>query len=74
MSGVDCHVHASSRRGCTLGTLLHSTVYNTTIQYLCFNPRMSRTKCKSSSDVASTAKKCQAITMESKVKIIEREE
>ena len=33
---------------------------------------MSRSKRKSSSDVAGTAKKCQAITMETKVKIIER--
>jgi len=32
---------------------------------------MSRSKCKNSSDVAGTAKKGQAITMETKVKIIE---
>ncbi|TEA31043.1 hypothetical protein DBR06_SOUSAS9610098, partial [Sousa chinensis] len=32
----------------------------------------SGSKCKSSSDVAGTAKKCRAITMETKVKIIER--
>ena len=32
---------------------------------------MSGSKCKSSSDVAGTAKKCQVITMETKVKIIE---
>ena len=35
---------------------------------------MSRSKCKSSGDVAGTAKKLQAIVMETKVKIIEREE
>ena len=35
---------------------------------------MSGSKQKSSSDVAGTAKKCQAITMETKVKIIERVE
>ena len=71
-SGVHCHVYASSTSGCTFGTLLHSTVYNTIIQYLCSNPRMSRIKCKTSSDVASTAKKCLAIKMETIVKIIKR--
>ena len=35
---------------------------------------MSGSKRKSSGDVAATAKKCQAITMETKVKIIERVE
>ena len=35
---------------------------------------MSGSKCKSSSDVVGTAKKCQAVTMETKVKIIERVE
>ena len=33
---------------------------------------MSRSKCESSGDVAGTAKKCQAMTMETKVKITER--
>ena len=42
------------------------------MQYLYFKPRISRSKHKSSSDVAGTAKKCQAIEMETKVKIIER--
>ena len=51
--------------------LLYSTVHNTVVQDLYFKPRMSRSKCKSSSDVAGTAKKRQAITMETKVKIIE---
>ena len=36
-----------------------------------FKHRMSRSKYKSSSDVAGTAKKHQTITMETKVKIIE---
>ena len=35
---------------------------------------MSRSKHKSNSDVAGTAKKCQAITMETNVNIIERVE
>ncbi|TEA41514.1 hypothetical protein DBR06_SOUSAS19510007, partial [Sousa chinensis] len=35
---------------------------------------MNRSKCKSSSDVAGTVKKRQEITMETKVKIIERME
>lgn len=37
-------------------------------------PRMSRSKCKSSSGVAGTAKKHQVITMETKEKIIQRVE
>ena len=57
-----------------LCTLLYSTVYNTVVQYLYLKPRMSGSKHKSSGDVAGTAKKCQAITMETKVKIIERVE
>ena len=44
------------------------------IQYLYFKPRMSGNACKSSGDVARTAKKHQVITMETKVKIIERVE
>ncbi|XP_043291812.1 tigger transposable element-derived protein 1-like isoform X1 [Cervus canadensis] len=43
-------------------------------QYLYFKPRMSGSKRKSSGDVAGTAKKRHAITMETKVKIIERVE
>ena len=35
---------------------------------------MSGSKCKNCGDVAGTAKKCQAIKMETKVKIIERVE
>ena len=50
--------------------VLHSTV----VQYLYFKPRMSGSKRKSSGDVAGTAKKRHAITMETKVKIIERVE
>ena len=41
-------------------------------QHLCFKPRMSRSKHKSNGDVAGPAKKHQAITMETKLKIIER--
>ena len=44
------------------------------VQYLYFNPRMSGSKCKSSGDVAGTAKRNQVIMMETKVKIIERVE
>ena len=53
-----------------LYTLLYSTVYSTVVQYLYFKPRISRSKHKSSSDVAGSAKKRQAITMETKVKIL----
>ena len=44
-----------------LCTLLYSTVQSTVVQYLYFKPRMSGSKCKSSSDVAGTAKKCQLL-------------
>ena len=44
-----------------LGTLPYSTVYNSVVQYLYFNIRMSGSKNKSSSDVDGTAKKCQLL-------------
>ena len=43
-------------------------------QYLDFKPRMSGSKCKSRGHVAGTAKKCQVIMMEAKVKVIARVE
>ena len=57
-----------------LCTLLYSTVQSTVVQHLYFKPSMSGSKCKRSGDVAGTAKKRQAITMETKVKVIERME
>ena len=42
------------------------------MEYLYFKSRMSGSKHKKNSDVTGTAKKCQMITMETKVKIIER--
>ena len=51
VSGVHCHVRASSTCGCAFG---HFTVLYR-VQYLYFNPRMSRSKHKSSGDdVAGT--------------------
>ena len=52
--------------------VLLCTLLHTVVQYLYSKPRMSRNKSKS--DIAGTAKKCQVITMETKVKIIERVE
>lgn len=43
-------------------------------QYLYFKSRMYGKKSKSSGDTVGTAKKCQEIPMETKVKIIERVE
>ena len=40
-----------------LCTLLYSTVYSTVVQYLYLKSRMSGSTCKSSRDVAVTAKK-----------------
>ena len=57
VSGIHCHVCASSKSGCTF---VYFTVESTVAQYLYFKPRMSGSKCKSSGDVAGTAKKCQA--------------
>ena len=54
--------------------LNHWTTREVPVQYLYFKPRMSGSKHKTSGDVAGTAKKNQAITMETKVKIIERVE
>ena len=37
-----------------LCTLLYSSVQSTVVQYLCFKPRMSGSKCESSGDGAGT--------------------
>ena len=52
----------------------YSTEPSAIVQYVYFEHRMSGSKRKSSDDVACTAKKHQAITMETKVKIIKRVE
>ena len=54
-----------------LCTLLYSSVCSTVIQYLYFKSRMSKSKHKSSGNVAGAAKKHQVVMMETKVKIIE---
>ena len=57
MSGKHGHMHAPSTGGCAF---VYLTVQNCTeyvVQYLYFKPRMSRSKRKSSDDVAGTAKK-----------------
>ena len=52
VSGVHCHVRASSTSGCAF---VYFTVwYCTEVQYLYFKPRMSGSKRKSSGDVAGT--------------------
>ena len=72
VSGVHCHVQASSLSGCAFVYFTAQyRVYRTGVQYLYFKARMSKSKWKISSDVAGAAKKGQAITMETKVKIIE---
>ena len=67
VSGVQYHRGASSTSSCTSK---YSTVHNC-IEYT-IKLRMSGSKHKSRGDVTYTAKKCQVITMETKVKIIER--
>ena len=64
MSGVHCHMHAFSTSSCAFVyfTVQYYIEYSSTVSY--FKPRMSGSKCKSSSKVAGTAKKHQAITME----------
>ena len=51
--------------------VLYRTVQSTAVQYLYFKSRISESEQKSSDDVAGAAKKCQAIMMETKVRIIE---
>ena len=59
-----------------LCTLLYRTVYSTVVHYLYFEPRMSRSRWKSSDDVAGTAKeallifKAQDLNVERYVKAI----
>ena len=50
VSGVHCHVHASSTAGCAFVycTVPYGILYHTVVQYLYFKPRMSRSKHKSS--------------------------
>ena len=62
MSGVRCHVHASSTNGC----VLHCTVQYTVCLY--FKPRMSGSKQKRSSVIAGTAKKPQKLAVQRKDK------
>jgi len=57
MSGKHGHMHAPSTGGCAF---VYLTVQNCTeyvVEYLYFKPRMSRSKRKSSDEVAGTAKK-----------------
>ena len=69
MSGIHCHMCASSTSGCAF---MYFTVQSTVVQGLYFKPKMSGSTPKSSSDVAGTATKCQVTMMETKVNIIER--
>ena len=55
-------------------TSLCGAAWGTVLRHLYLKPRMSRSKLKSSGAVAGTAKKYQAITIETAVKIIERVE
>ena len=69
-SGIHCmHIHPL-QMVVLLCTLQYYIEY--IAEYLYFKPRMSRNRYKISSDITGTAEKCQAITMETKVKIIER--
>ena len=74
VSGVHCHVNASSASGCAFVylTAQYCIEYSSTASL--FQSSMSRSKCKSGSDVAGAAKKHQVVTMERKVKVIERME
>ena len=57
-----------------LCTLLYSTVYSTVVQCLYFKLRMSESKCKSSDDVAGTAKKSQELKAQRKDRERQEEE
>ena len=72
MSGAHCHTCTSSLSGCALCTSLYRTIESTAEQYLYFKSRLSKSKCKSSSDVAGSAKKCQELESQGKDK--ERQE
>ena len=74
MSGAHCHMCASSVSGRALCTLLYRTIERTPVQCLYFKSRMSKSKCKSSSDVAGSAKKCQELESQGKDKERQQEE
>ena len=62
VSGVHCHVCAASTSGCAFVYFpVQYCIEYTVVQYLYFKPRMSGSRCKSSNDVAGTAKKCQEL-------------
>ena len=65
---------ASSVSGRALCTLLYRTIERTPVQCLYFKSRMSKSKCKSSSDVAGSAKKCQELESQGKDKERQQEE
>ena len=67
-------MRASPTGGCAVVyfTVQYCIEYSSTVSY--FKPRMSGSKCENSGDVAGTARKHQAIMMETNVKIIDRME
>ena len=54
LSGIHCTRMRPLQVVVLLCALLYSTVQRTVVRYLCFKPRMSRSKHKSSGDVAGT--------------------
>ena len=68
MSGIHCHVCASSTSGCSFlyFTVKYCIEYSSTVS-LC-KSRMSRSKHKSSSNISGTAKKCQELEAQRKNK------
>lgn len=74
MSGIHCYMHASSTSGCAFKHFNVLYYCTKVVEYLYFKSRMYKSKCKSSSDAAGPAKKCQPIPRETKVRIIWRVE
>ena len=59
VSGVHCHVCASSTSGCAFAYITVHYCIQSVVQYLYVKPRMSGSEHKSSGDVAAGAKKHQ---------------
>ena len=54
MSSISCLTHVSSTSGCDFVYFMYSTVQSTVVQYLYFQPMISKSKHKSSGDIAGT--------------------
>ena len=71
MTAALCHVRAVCVRG-GCASVCFPGLRRAEVQWLCFKPRMPRTRRKGAGDAAGTAKESQAETMQTQVEITEQ--